>query len=229
MHASSYKKMVKFKNLFLDDKQNLKLTILDLGSRDINGNYKDIFLNDNWNYIGVDTAAGKNVDIIIKDIYNWSEFEDNSIDVVISGQTFEHIEFFWLTIKEISRVLKPDGLCCIIAPSAGVEHKYPLDCWRFYSDGMKALAKWADLKIIIAATQKKVEINADVKDIWKDSVLIAVKKYKGNIDYSEQIKTFLEGFYSNEKENNNLSKNTIIKNKINYLIRYFSKLIIRKK
>lgn len=46
---------------------------------------------------------------------------------------------------EISRVLKDEGMACIIAPSGGVEHRYPLNCWRFYPDGFKALAKYSGL------------------------------------------------------------------------------------
>ncbi|MEM1725222.1 MAG: methyltransferase domain-containing protein, partial [Thermoplasmata archaeon] len=42
---------------------------------------------------------------VVKDPYNWIEIEDSSVDVVISGQAFEHIEYPWLTIKEIYRVL----------------------------------------------------------------------------------------------------------------------------
>jgi hypothetical protein len=34
---------------------------------------------------------------------------------VVSGQAFEHIEFIWLTILEIARVLKTNGLAVIIA------------------------------------------------------------------------------------------------------------------
>ncbi len=64
----------------------------------------------------MDIQEGPNVDIVVSDIYNWIEIEDSSFDVVISGQAFEHMEFFWKAIKEIERILKPGGLCCIIAP-----------------------------------------------------------------------------------------------------------------
>ena len=67
----------------------------------------------------MDIQKGPNIDIVVSDIYNWIEIEDNSFDVVVSGQAFEHMEFFWKAIKEIERILKPGGLCCIIAPSAG--------------------------------------------------------------------------------------------------------------
>jgi SAM-dependent methyltransferase len=94
---------------------------------------------------------GQNVDVVAKDPYKFP-LESASFDLVISGQAFEHIEFPWLTIREIERVLKPGGLAIIIAPSSGPEHRYPSDCWRFYPDGMRALGKWASLDCIEAST-----------------------------------------------------------------------------
>ena len=93
--------------------------------------------------------------------------QDEIFDVVISGQTFEHIEFFWLTMQEIKRILKQTGLCCIIAPSSGPEHKFPIDCWRFFPDGMKAIAKYAKLSII--------EVYSVIEDLWNDTILICKK------------------------------------------------------
>jgi SAM-dependent methyltransferase len=81
-----------------------------VGSLDHSGkyNYKPIFNESNWKYTGLDIQAGNNVDLIVTDIYNWFEIEDNTYDVIISGQFFEHLEFFWLTMNQIERVLKPD-------------------------------------------------------------------------------------------------------------------------
>ena len=39
-----------------------------------------------------------------------------------------------------------------IAPSRGPEHRVPKDCWRFYRDGMQAMAYWTGLKCIEATT-----------------------------------------------------------------------------
>lgn len=175
MHLSSLNKMAAFRNQYLSGRENERLTILDLGSQDINGSYKKIFEEPGWRYIGVDMTPGKNVDIVLKDVYKWKEFPSKSIDVIVSGQAFEHIEFFWLTMKEISRVLKPKGLCCIIVPSSGMEHKHPVDCWRFYPDGLRALAQWAGLSVIFTEAQG-VDIGyKDGSDTWRDVILIAQK------------------------------------------------------
>lgn len=178
MHKSSFCKMQDFVANYLADKKNQRLYILDIGSQDVNGSYKPLFENPLWKYHGLDTAAGKNVDIIVKDNYKWNEISDSSFDVVISGQAFEHIEYPWLTMQEISRVLKKDGLICIIAPSSGPEHKYPLDCWRIYPDGFKALAKWAKLEPLSVYTQWDDEGYDQDSAMWHDSVLIAKQSSK---------------------------------------------------
>lgn len=123
--------MMRFRSLFLDQGLKSPLVIYDLGSQDINGTYRPIFSNPNWRYMGIDTVSGKNVDIVLRNRYVFRELQSNSADVIISGQAFEHIEYFWVTMLEIVRVLKPGGICCILAPSSGPEHRYPCDCWRW--------------------------------------------------------------------------------------------------
>ncbi|MBE9242840.1 methyltransferase domain-containing protein [Synechocystis salina LEGE 00041] len=160
---------------YLQNKCAKKLYIVDLGSQNIGGSYKSIFNKPEWKYIGIDLEEGDNVDIVLENAYNWSEIESNSVDVLVSGQTFEHIEFFWITILEIQRILKQNGLCCLIAPSSGYEHRYPVDCWRFYPDGMKALAKFANLEVLEALTQWNDENYDDGSNVWHDTMLIAQK------------------------------------------------------
>ncbi len=96
--------------------------------------------------------------------------------MIVSGKTFEHTEFFWLSLREIARALKTGGLVCIIAPSAGPEHRYPVDCWRVYPDGLRAAARYAGLETIEAWTQwDDPQKYDDESNKWHDSVLIARK------------------------------------------------------
>lgn len=173
MHKSSFENMRQFRDHYLlpvGEHQNL--TIYDLGSMDVNGSYRPLFANTRWKYIGLDMAPGANVDWVLENPYRWKELGTHSADVVISGQAFEHIEFFWITILEVARVLKPGGLCCIIAPSGGPEHRYPVDCWRFYRDGFAAMARFARIKVLdIRAYGAGAEYD-DLSSLWADTVLI---------------------------------------------------------
>jgi len=179
MHQSSIEKMTAFRDQYLSVKKNQPLRILDLGSQDVNGSFRSLFSEMPWEYIGLDMMAGKNVDIVLHTPYTWNEVAGESADVLISGQAFEHIQFFWITILEVVRVLKPGGICCILAPSSGPEHRYPLDCWRFYPDGMVSLAQFAQLEVIEAVTQWEDLGYADGSDPWHDTMLVCRKPNKG--------------------------------------------------
>jgi SAM-dependent methyltransferase len=72
---------------------------------------------------------------------------DNTYDIVISGQVIEHVAKIWRWMPELARVTKPVGLVITVNPSSWPFHEAPIDCWRMYPDGMKALCEDAGLLI----------------------------------------------------------------------------------
>lgn len=101
----------------------------------------------------------------------------DSFDAVISGQAFEHAEFFGVTMAEMARVLKPGGLMCVIAPRGFERHRYPVDCYRFDADGMVALARYCNLTPLHASTNL-APAGAPrewYSEWWADSLLVAQK------------------------------------------------------
>jgi predicted O-methyltransferase YrrM len=139
--------------------------IVDLGAMNVNGSYRELFAP-GTDYVGVDLEPGPGVDVVLGDVYQLP-FDDNSIDIVISGQMLEHCGHFWRVFSEISRILKPEGLAFVIAPSAGPVHRYPLDCYRFYPDSYQALAEWSGLRLVHSWT--------DQRGPWRDIVGIFQK------------------------------------------------------
>lgn len=185
MHKNSHSKMEWFKNTYLTTSH--KLDILDVGSLDGKGNnnYSDIFDEKNWTYTGLDIQAGNNVDIVVTDIYNWFEIEDKSYDVIISGQFFEHLEYFWLAMAQIERVLRPGGYVCIIAPSAGPKHGGNMpNCYRFHEDGLKAMAKYVNLEILHTSVD-----NEDKAKPWHDACLVAHKTGPSTSENTSELET----------------------------------------
>ena len=179
MHKSSMLRMQWFANKYIGDQKYLN--VLDVGSYDVNGCYREIFEEKDCNYTGLDMEKGPNVDIVPQSSYIWEEIENDKYDIVISGQALEHIEFFWVTLEEIVRTTKEGGLICIIAPNGFKEHRYPVDCWRFFTDGMVALARYFELEVIHAHTNTAPNKN-DHEWFSKDeadSMLIAKKNYRG--------------------------------------------------
>ena len=151
MHQSSLNNMKMMLDRVLPEMSNQQtVTIVDYGGRRIDGHdsYYSLVQNiSNVKYIGLDIEDGPGVDVVSIDPY-CTPFEDNSVDIVITGQMFEHCEFFWLTIKDMARIIRPGGYILAITPASGPVHRYPVDCWRFYPDAYAALCKWADLKHI---------------------------------------------------------------------------------
>lgn len=104
--------------------------------------------------------------------------EDGSFDYVISENAFEHIEYPWLTICEIYRKLKDGGFVCILAPNSIHEHRYPIDCYRYFSDGFRALAKWGGFDVVDVTVSGVPDENASVE--WyaaghNDTMMILAK------------------------------------------------------
>ena len=142
-------------------------SFLEIGSYNVNGSLKDIIKNCK-SYTGVDQFEGPGVDVV-SDPNDPLPFEDNTFDVVYSSSCFEHDPAFWLTFKEMVRVLSPGGLMYICAPSQGPYHAHPVDCWRFLKDSWVALEKTcSDVKLI-----KSYICNLDHE--WHDSIGIYEK------------------------------------------------------
>jgi SAM-dependent methyltransferase len=181
VHESSMQAMQRFVAEYLSGRRREHLEILDVGSMNVNGSYRTLLDDPEWHYTGVDASDGEGVDLILPSPYDWSPLSSNKYDVVVSGQTFEHIEYPWVTLMEVARVLKPAGIVCLIVPSGGYEHRYPVDCWRYYPDGISALARWADLDVLSATTNWEPQGSfGDDSAVWKDTVLVARKPPNAN-------------------------------------------------
>lgn len=174
MHESSYAKMREFVSRYLAGKGDTPLCIVDIGARSVLGHqtYRDLFSNASWKFTGLDIEPGHNVDIVVEDSYAWREIEAASFDIAISGQALEHVEFPWKTLGEVFRILKPGGLFCLIVPSSGEEHRYPVDCWRFYPDSMHALGRDAGFSIVEVFTDFGL-------GNWQDTFAVFQKPFYG--------------------------------------------------
>ena len=164
MHASSLENMQKCFERFISPEWTegrTSIEVLDIGGADVNGSYADIFSGAEFNLTAVDLEPGPGVQVVLDDPYQFP-FDEDSIDVVISGQAFEHAEFFWELFREMCRVVRRDGFVFLIAPSAGPIHRYPVDCYRFYPDAYVALAKFAGIELL--------DCWLDERGPWRDLV-----------------------------------------------------------
>lgn len=176
MHESSMLRMKWFVKHYVNGGKK----VLDVGSYGVNGTYKELFKGMDIQYVGADIEKGPNVDVVLKQTYCWDCFEDEEFDYIISGQALEHIEYPWLTMQEIYKKLKWGGIICIIAPNSTREHKYPVDCYRYFGDGFTALAKWANFTVldVSVAGVPEMSVSHEWDSVHNDVCLIAMKGSK---------------------------------------------------
>ena len=125
-------------------------------------------------------VPGANVDLVPDSPYHWKELQTDCFEIVISGQVLEHAEFFWITFGEMVRVASLGGLICLIVPNGFAEHRYPVDCYRFFTDGVVALARYYCLEILHAHTNLGPQGDSRwISATQADCMLVARKPYEG--------------------------------------------------
>ena len=132
--------------------------VIDIGSLDINGNNQYLF--DDCLYLGIDLLQGRNVDIAT--VGHELRLPDESVDVIISTECFEHDQFYSLTLKNIIRMLKPGGLlvfsCATTGrPEHGTRRTTPADA-PFIQD----LGEWSDYYKNLEETDIRQVLDVDV-------------------------------------------------------------------
>ncbi len=79
--------------------------------------------------------------------------ESETYDVVLSGQVIEHVRKTWVWIKGVARVCKTSGTVITINPVSWPYHEAPIDCWRAFPEGMKALYEEAELEVLLSVCE----------------------------------------------------------------------------
>lgn len=152
MHLSAYAHMQLCVETYMP--KDRTYDVLDLGSRVSSRGaaltHRDLLSGHRCSVTGVDLKPGRNVDVVMTKPYRLP-VKSRTQDVVITGQVFEHIPFFWASLLEVARVLRPGGYLFLTVPSRGHVHSH-YDCWRYYPDSMRAMAAFAALELCEAHT-----------------------------------------------------------------------------
>ena len=147
-HPSAYAEMSRCVDTYMP--KDRRSVVVDFGSytsaQRQQMTHRHLLADYDCEIIGVDIRPGLNVDRVMEKPYRLP-MRANSVDFVMSGQVFEHIPFFWASMLEIARVLKTGGHFFMTAPSRGHQHT-PVDCWRYYPDGVRAMAAFSGLEVV---------------------------------------------------------------------------------
>jgi SAM-dependent methyltransferase len=166
MHESAYNFGRKFVQRYATTPG---VQILEIGAMNVNGSIRD-FAPEIGSWHGVDLEAGPGVDTVIE-ASQPLPFDDNTFDCVIASSVFEHDPFFWVTIEEMARVVKPSGYVYINAPSNGAVHRFPVDNYRFYPDAGKAIVDWLNFRGYQASLLESF-VGAQENYFWNDFVAV---------------------------------------------------------
>jgi SAM-dependent methyltransferase len=116
--------------------------------------YRHLFKVDQ--YVTVDIAAsGHPSTNKVSDYYYDGRilpFSDDTFDFIFSTEVFEHIFNLDEILKELARILKPDGKILVTSPFVWDEHERPFDFARYTSFGMRHLLEKAGF--VIEETEK---------------------------------------------------------------------------
>lgn len=162
--------MKKVKNKYLKHINSQSL-ILDVGGRGLKNDrsYRSIFPD--CTYYVADIEKGIGVTHLMPGPYTLP-FKDNTLDLVISGQTLEHVSNPFKSVAEMKRVLKPGSFIVLIAPSSGPRHDKQ-DCWRFMDDAWKAIANDVGLTLVDQWITKNAPDERSRR--WQDNVFVGKK------------------------------------------------------
>ena len=90
-------------------------TVLDIGCYDINGNNRYLF--DNCSYLGADIGYGPNVDFVSK--AHEISFRNEYFDTIVTTEMLEHDVFYYLSLQNIARMLKSNGMLIFTCATVG--------------------------------------------------------------------------------------------------------------
>jgi SAM-dependent methyltransferase len=95
-------------------------SVLEIGSYDVNGSIRPMFATA-ARYVGVDLTEGPGVDLV--GLGHEIDHPDNSYDITISGECFEHDPHWRETFRNMTRMTRPGGLVAFSCAARGrVEH-----------------------------------------------------------------------------------------------------------
>lgn len=137
-------------------------------------------------FVGADMCKGTGVDVIL-DLHS-IDLPSNTVGTVLIIDTLEHVEFIERAMKEVYRILKPNGVIVITSVMNFIIHKYPCDYWRFTPQSFKSLLKPFTYSFVESIGEKnfphtvvgvgcKGEINREAIKDFEEKAFAWKKKY----------------------------------------------------
>ena len=195
---------LKNKLSLINDLQKSKGNLLDIGAG--TGDFLLVAKQNGWNAIGIEPsekakAIAQQKGVELKS--NLSEFQDHSFDLITMWHVLEHVPNLENQIKELQRLLKPNGSIIIAVPNfKSFDANYYQEFWAAYDvpRHLWHFSKTAIQKLFLAENLELQKVLPMKFDSFYVSLLS--EKYKtGKMNY---IKAFFIGLKSNLKAKKSL-------------------------
>jgi len=158
-------------------------SLLDIGCGKMP--YKNYILKNSMvdNYVGLDIENALMYDKDIKPDYTWDgnqmPFENNSFDCAFATEVLEHCPEPEIVLKEVFRILKPNGVFFFTVPFLWNLHEVPHDEYRYTPFSLQRHLKNAGFgDIIIKATGGWHASMAQMLGLWVRRSPMSNKKRK---------------------------------------------------
>lgn len=164
--------------------------IVEVGSKQEEGqldiaDFRPFFPNSK--YVGLDMRPGAGVDMVTN--ANNLPFKDNSVDLVLCLETFEHADKPWLLAEEIQRVVKKTGTVIVSSQQNFPIHKHPSDYFRYTPYGLSILFEKLKSKLVFTISPP---FDDEVKLNPQAVVMVGTKNYNEKL-LKEIKKTLVMG------------------------------------
>lgn len=113
-----------------------------------------------WTFCDRAAPEGKQGWIGMPDDYS-IDSADSIYHTVLAGQVIEHVRKPWLWVPELARVTRRGGMVVLIGPVSWAHHNAPVDCWRIWPEGYRALFEEAGLEEVLI---QEARLDATARD-----------------------------------------------------------------
>ena len=188
---------LKNKLLLINSLQPNKGRILDIGAG--TGDFLSVAKNDGWQTIGVepsDRAKSIAINKGVSFVDETSELDNHSFDVISMWHVLEHVPNLENQIKELKRLVKPNGTIIIAVPNfKSYDAKYYGKFWAAY-DVPRHIYHFDPATITSLAAHYGFRLSKQRGQVF-DSFYIALLSHQYKTGSKKMLMSFLIGLWSN--------------------------------
>jgi len=142
------------------------MKVLEIGPDAFPSSYRRMVDNPAIEWDTIDMYESKDLTFRNVDEYTFP-IQSGQYDLVLSAQVIEHVKKIWDWLPEVARVCRPGGTIVTINPVSFRYHEAPVDCWRIYPEGMRALYDTAGIDMVSSVSESLEPLSTRARNTWR--------------------------------------------------------------